>query len=166
MDGLSSGDNINGIEVVLENNGIPTSYVFDVPNLLNAVAIDVYLNVNPQQSQVQPYYSINSGEDIFSLGNPIDIPPSYFDLTDNIGLIAGLISTSGTSNTPFIGTWDFISIKEDGPKELNANPNFVDFGNQSVNSSISLNNVSITNIGSPVAGAITISEIIPHYPLL
>ncbi len=159
MDGVNSGDTTYGFEVLLEENGVANSTKYDTPGLLQAGGVDIYLSVDPQTNSVQPYYSLNDGEDVFSLGSPVVLPTSFLDPNDNQGLAVGIISTSGTSGFPYIATWDFINVTEDQPSSLANNPSILDFGSSQINSGVSQLNLEVTNLGGPAQGGIDITAI-------
>ncbi|NER15571.1 PKD domain-containing protein, partial [Spongiivirga citrea] len=159
MNGVNPGDSVDGIEVTLEENGIVTSNTYDIPNLLAATGVDIYISINPSQNSAQVFYSLNSGLDITSLGGPITIPASFLDASDNKGMAVGLIATSGSSSSPYIATWDFINITEDQPSALVATPSSLDFGQLDINSSAAELNITVVNQGGPADGPIDVSAI-------
>ncbi len=114
--GTEDTDIIDGVEVLLETNGIATSERYDVENLLDGNAVDFLINVNPELNEARPYISLDGGTTTIAIGAPITLPANFLDPTDAKGLAVGLISTSFTdlgSPTPFTAAWDFISITED-----------------------------------------------------
>ena len=115
MDGITNDDGIDGFEIVLEENGVATSTVFDVPDLLPANAIDLYIGVNPASNTAQCYYSTDGGLNLIAVGTSLSLPTSFLDATDDRGLAVGLIATSRDSGAEFTATWDFINILKSEP---------------------------------------------------
>ncbi|OZV69332.1 Kelch repeat-containing protein [Winogradskyella aurantia] len=160
MEGITSGDNLYGFEVVLENSGISTISTFDAPGLLEASAVDLYISVNPVANTAEVFYSFDSGISINTLGNnPYSLPSNFLDPNDNKGLAVGLIGTSGNSGSTYIATWDFITVSENQTSSLAPNLSPVDFGQSSINSSPNELTLEIKNLGSPSDGPIEITQI-------
>lgn len=159
MDGTSSSDSTYGFEVVLENNGTPTSSKFDVPNVLNGSSIELYISVNPSANTAQPYYSIDGGTNVIALGSPIVLPLSFLDPNDTQGMAVGIVSTAGIAGNEFSGAWDFINVTEDQNSTLAANPTSLDFGENLINGDVNQLNLNLTNQGSPGSPSIEITDI-------
>lgn len=158
MEGTTSGDGINGFQVVLESNGIVlSSDITDIAGLAGITATDIYISVDPAAGTAQPFYSVNGGENVMALGSPVSIPTSFLDAGDAKGLAVGLIATAG--NAPgFTATWDFMNVRENAPATLVATPNPMDFGGTGVNAQPIQLNLVFENTGDPVAGNLTISN--------
>ncbi|MEK6153494.1 hypothetical protein WIW50_09550, partial [Flavobacteriaceae bacterium 3-367] len=159
MNGTSNLDAIDGFEVVLENNGLATSSIYDVTGLSTANGVDIYISVNPSNNTAQAFYSLDSGQNIFSLGSAINLPSSFLSVSDNQGMAVGIIGTSGNSGIGYTGTWDFINVTEDLPGTLIADPTSIDFGQLVVNSSPAQLSLTVRNEGSPAEGPLEISSI-------
>ncbi len=159
MDGSTSGQAPYGFEATLESSGaIITNTKFDVTDLLLSSSIDVYINVDTQANTAQPYYSLDSGETVVSLGSPINLPSSFLDASDNQGLAVGIISTSGNSATPYAATWDFMNVTEDQADFLATNLAFLDFGISNTGD-ISQLSLEVTNLSGPQQGPIIVTDI-------
>ena len=159
MDGTVSGDSTYGFKVVLEENGVSTSATYDVANLLQATGVNLYISVNPSTNSAQVYYSLNNGITISSLGSTITLPASFLDPNDGVGVAVGIISTSGSSESEYIATWDFINVVEDSVNSLEPLPNMLDFGQSNTGGSINELNLSLKNLGNPNNGAIEITQL-------
>ena len=162
---FAANSGYGGIEVLSENLGIPSGKMYNryvVGDLLNAGSIDLYLSVNPANLTVQPYASVDGGTTQTPLGNPIAIPASWLDATDQMGLAVGLISTSAASNSPFNAKWDFIHVTEDQPVNSEAQALFIakpPIGNIMTGSTYNSKSYIITN-ESPVESNIQISSVV------
>lgn len=159
QNGENSGDNVYGMEVLLEDNGTVTSTTYDVAGIENAAAVEIYISVNPASGTAQPSISLNGGGTVITLGTPVSLPASFLDPNDNQGLAVGIIGTSAGPGDVFGASWDYMTISEDQPGILAVDPTSVDFGNVTENSSASEIDVQVTNLGSPSDGNITISAI-------
>uniref|UniRef100_UPI00082F6C04 PKD domain-containing protein n=1 Tax=Pseudotamlana agarivorans TaxID=481183 RepID=UPI00082F6C04 len=159
MEGVTSGDNIYGFEIVNEINGVNNTTTFDAPELLQAAGVDLYINVNPETNSARVFYSLNSGLDIVQLGSEQQLAASFLSASDNKGMAVGIIGTSGSSNSTYIATWDFINVTEDQSSTLQPNPDTLDFESLVINSSAVELNLEISNEGSPANGAIEVSGI-------
>lgn len=146
-----------GIKVNFEQNGTASVNTYNVPGILQAGAVDVYIAVNPTANTAQPYYSIDDGLTINAAGPPITLPAAYLNPADNFGLAVGIIATSNGSGVPFDASWDFLNVTEDQPgvlAALNAPLDFETFQTNAPNGSL---DVTVKNEGGPTSGAITIS---------
>ncbi|MDE3741493.1 malectin domain-containing carbohydrate-binding protein [Maribacter polysaccharolyticus] len=159
MDGITNSDGIDGFEVTVENNGTPTTTTFDVAGLLEATAVDLYVSIDPTANSAQPFYSLNGGTTVLSLGSAITLPNNFLDPSDNQGMAVGIIATSAGPAPEFTATWDFINITADQPSELSLDPDSIDFGTLAVSSGVSEMNITANNTGSPASGSIEITEI-------
>lgn len=159
MDGISNGDGVDGFEITLETNGSPSTSTYDVPGLLPATAVDIYIGVNPATNAAQPFYSMNGGISIETIGTPITLPADFLSPNDDMGMAVGIISTSVGSGPEFPATWDFINVTVDQPSNLSLNPDPVDFGTLAVSSGTAQLNITANNEGSPASGSIEITDI-------
>ncbi|WP_104734348.1 malectin domain-containing carbohydrate-binding protein [Hanstruepera ponticola] len=162
MNGTLNADALNGLQVVLEDNGIVTvNESYNIPNILNSSAINLYISVDPVSNLAQPFYSIDDGETLNLLGSPIVLPTSFLDDSDNKGLAIGLISTSrsDTSPNPFTATWDFIEVYENLDGVLSINPAPLNFGLTPVNNSQRTKYITLNNEGGPTDSSITITAL-------
>ncbi|MCF1191256.1 HYR domain-containing protein [Mangrovimonas sp. AS39] len=158
MNGISNADNINGLQVVLEEDGIvTTNYTEDVTDLLTANAIDLYFAIDPATNSAQPYYSLDKGQNLFLFGSPITLPTSFLDPTDNQGLAVGMIGTSRGSDY-FAATWDFINIEENESGILSTTPSSIDFGHTPNNINYRIKYFELQNNGGPTDDPITITD--------
>ncbi|MEM9103536.1 MAG: malectin domain-containing carbohydrate-binding protein [Pseudomonadota bacterium] len=163
--GKSSTDNIDGVEVLLEVDGVKNgqSARFNVPGLLDGNAVDLFISIDPAQSTAQLFVSTGSGTAISPIGQSIDLPNKFFDPADNQGLAVGIIATSyGASADAFSAIWDFINISEDDSGTLKAigeGDNGIDFGNLSAGAPSALFNLEITNLSGPSDPNIVIDNV-------
>ncbi len=160
MDGATDGDNEYGLQVLLESSGTVTSdNAYDVPNIINAASIDIYINVNTSAGTAQPYYSLDNGVTVNSLGTPILLPGSFLSSSDSQGMAAGIIATSAGPGDEFAAVWDFLKVTEDQPSTLGATPNPLDFGEAYINSTPVDLIIEAVNQGGPAEGPLQISAI-------
>ncbi|WP_194535002.1 PKD domain-containing protein [Zobellia nedashkovskayae] len=158
-DGLTENDNLYGFEVVKEDGASNvTSQKYDVTGLKGATSVDIYININPTANTAQPYYSVDGGENVILLGNPIVLPVELLNPNDAKGLAVGLISTSG-SGEAFTATWDFLKVTEDAEANLVLSENPVDYGVLETGSDQVQLIPTLTNEGGPSTGAIEITEV-------
>ncbi|WP_340077503.1 malectin domain-containing carbohydrate-binding protein [Leptobacterium sp. I13] len=162
MDGITDGDAIYGLQVLLEDAGTITSDTsFDIPNVLDAESVDLYISVDPTSNTALPYYSLDNGGSVIALGSPITLPASFLSAADNKGLAVGLIATSAGPGDAFSATWDFMKITENLPLTLSVNNNTsaIDFGEAPINSSDIQLIINAANLGGPESGVLQISQI-------
>ncbi|WP_338733296.1 malectin domain-containing carbohydrate-binding protein [Mangrovimonas cancribranchiae] len=162
MTGTSNADTEHGIQVLLEDNGVVTSDTkYDITDMLLSGSVYLYASIDPILQTAQPYYSIDGGNTLTLLGSPMTLPASFFDVSDNIGMAVGLISTSRSSTTPnpFTATWDYIEVYENQDGLLTTSPETVDFGLTPVLNTQRTKSVTITNAGGPTDSAITITQL-------
>ncbi len=114
MNGGSSGDGIDGFNLLLENGGSSTNTIYNVTGLTGANSVDLYFKVNPAANTAQFLYSLNGGSTIIPLGSPAVLPASFLASNDIKGMAVGLIATRGGGNG-FTATWDFINVAYDTP---------------------------------------------------
>ena len=69
---LNANGGQGGIEVVLEQAGVPASYQYPLSGGLPANAVDLYLAVDPVTGLVQPKYAQDGGA-ITNLGEPLAV---------------------------------------------------------------------------------------------
>jgi len=159
MNGTSNADSEYGIQVVLEDGGSITHDVkIDVPGILNANSISLYLSIDPALNNAQPYYSIDSGATLNLVGTPITLPSVFLDDSDNKGLAVGLIGTSRGASL-FGATWDFIEVYENQSGVLSFNPDPLDFGPTPTINTERTKFVTLKNEGGPTDGVITITNL-------
>ena len=104
-----------GVEVLIEETDVAANTQYsnsdwDGDVITEASAVDLYLEVDPQNQTAQPRVSVDGGATIFDLGAPVDIPAYWLDPNDDKGMAVGIISTSTGPGEPFDATWDFINI--------------------------------------------------------
>jgi hypothetical protein len=104
-----------GVEVLIEETDVAANTQYsnsdwDGDVITEASAVDLYLEVDPQNQTAQPRISVDGGATIFDLGAPVDIPAYWLDPNDDKGMAVGIISTSTGPGDPFDATWDFINI--------------------------------------------------------
>ena len=160
MNGTINSDAINGLQVVLEDNGVVTENMsYNIPNIINSNAIDLYVSIDPASNTAQPFYSIDNGDTLLLLGNAITLPTSFLNATDSQGLAIGLISTSRSEITPnpFTATWDFIEVYENLDGIISLRPDPLDFGLTPVNNSERTKDLKLINNGGPTDTVITVS---------
>ncbi|MFD2542006.1 HYR domain-containing protein [Lacinutrix gracilariae] len=163
MNGVSNSDSVNGLQVVLESNGVTTiDNSYDVPNILDAGSVNLYFSIDPSANTAQPFYSIDDGQTLIVLGSPITLPLNFLDATDNKGLAIGIISTArdaSSSSNPFTATWDYIEVYENQNGILAATPTPLDFGLTPTTNSLRTKQLNVSNAGGPTDDAITITAL-------
>jgi N-acetylneuraminic acid mutarotase len=159
QNGTDSGDDVYGIEVLLEDNGTVTSNTYDVVGIENTSAVEIYISVNPAAQTAQPAISLNGGQDVLVIGDPVALPASFLDPNDSKGLAVGVIATSAGPGAEFGASWDYMTISEDQPGVLAANPESIAFGDVTEGGDASEIDLELFNLGSPSDGDITISAI-------
>jgi hypothetical protein len=78
--------------------------------------VDLYLEIEPGASTVQPRYSVTTGGvtgPLRDLGAPEPIPSSW--VSGPAALAVGIISTSAGPGPEFPATWDFIEVQAPAP---------------------------------------------------
>lgn len=158
--GKNATDSIYGLEVLREENGNSIQSIrFDIPNILDGNAVELYMTVNPGNQTVQPYISIDNGNTIQTIGNPVALPDSFLSPTDNQGMAVGIISTSFGQAPEFSAIWDFIHINESTSDVLIADSQEIDFGVARSSDGDILKNISISNFNDPTEGSVSIETI-------
>ncbi len=159
-EGANNTDDIYGFEVLVEDGPLNlSSQKYDVPGILDGAGVDVYIDVNPAANTAQPYYSIDGGESVIALGDPVALPTGFLDPNDDQGLAVGLIATSSGPGPEFFATWDFLNIISDSEANLALSEDPVDFGNLAAGSGQVQLVPSLTNEGGPSAGAVEVTAI-------
>lgn len=162
MNGTVNNDGVSGLQVLLEDNGVVTlDDSYDIPNILNASAVVLYVTIDPSTNSAQPFYSIDNGQTLSLLGSPITLPSSFLDPLDNKGLAVGFISTSRSSSgsNPFTATWDYIEVYENQNGVLEIEPNTLDFGLTPITNSRRTKFLTLKNEGGPIDSDITVTGI-------
>ncbi|EGV43296.2 HYR domain-containing protein [Bizionia argentinensis JUB59] len=162
MNGMDNNDTINGLQLVLESNGIITlNSIFDIPDIINSGSINFYISIEPSTGLAQPFYSTDDGETLNLLGSTILLPNEFLDPNDIHGMAVGIISTSRSDNTanPFTATWDFIKVYENQNGVVSVNPTNLDFGMTPVNNTQRRKYVSLENEGGPTDDVMTITAL-------
>lgn len=160
MNGTANNDNISGLQILLESNGIVTSDTsYDIPNILDSGSVNLYVSIDPATLLAQPFYSIDNGQTLVVLGSPITIPIAFLDDSDSKGLAVGMISTARSQTTPnsFTATWDFIEVYENLDGMVSINPDPLDFGLTPVNNSQRTKYITLNNEGGPTDTVITVT---------
>ncbi|WP_304621894.1 malectin domain-containing carbohydrate-binding protein [Robertkochia aurantiaca] len=134
-EGTNSSDEVSGILIYTEDEGKIKENSYDIPGLTGAAGVDLYIGVNPSNQIAYISYSLDNGKTLQSVGIPVKLNPDWFNADDNMGLAVGIISTSGSSSSPFTATWDFLNVTEDQPNTLSVTPNELDFGQLSIDGS-------------------------------
>lgn len=147
MNGRVPDDDLDGIAIILESEGRTESQVLDIPGILEAIGVDLYLGVNPQTGVLQVSYSLDNGQTVLALGYQMFLPENFFTMDDDHGLAVGIISTAGDSGTGFTATWDFLNVTEDQPNTMAAEPEAIDFGILPINSSPTEISTELFNLG-------------------
>ena len=111
---LKLGFHANGgtpkLRVVIENDGIATSSQYDVTGLDEAIEINFYLEIFPDDGMVQPKYALGNDSPT-SLGSPITLSDDLLDVLQNQNALAiGIISTSRGTDSTLNATWDYIKV--------------------------------------------------------
>ncbi|WP_010180159.1 Kelch repeat-containing protein [Aquimarina agarilytica] len=158
--GTNPSDSIYGLEVLREedSNNVQ-SQRFNIPNILAGNAVELFFTVIPSDQTAQPYISIDNGNTIQKIGNPINLPDSFLSPTDDQGMAVGIISTSFGQAPEFSTIWDFMHISESTPDVLKPDSEIVDFGLVNTNDGNILRNISISNLNDPSEGSVNITSI-------
>jgi len=163
--------NNNGNEafqILVENNGSTSDQLINVPNLLDATAIKLFLSVDPTAGTVQASYSAD-GSPRTDVGSPVTLTGDLLAVVQGnytIGgqpsaLAVGAIATS-TGNAPeFAASWDYFEVTQN-PSETQAvvevdtgGINGSTFGNSSFNiTNTSTNGAQITNVTFDLSSAV------------
>ncbi|MFL0352385.1 malectin domain-containing carbohydrate-binding protein [Xanthomarina sp. GH4-25] len=160
MNGVLNNDAENGLQVLLEDNGVVTSDTkYDIPNITNASSIGLYASIDPAANTAQAFYSIDDGQTLVLLGSPITLPTSFLDASDNKGLAVSLISTARTDSAAdsFTATWDYIKVYENLDGVLSIIPDVLDFGLTPAINSQRTKHITINNDGGPTDSVITVT---------
>lgn len=153
----SAASGVNGsIEILSEIDGVATvsANAFDV--VFGSDAVDLFLEIDPANLSVTPYYQITSNGVLGPLktfGSALDLPLAW--LTGSTKLAVGLISTS-YFGTPFTATWDLIeALPLDNP--LNLPPTVTALAPQTVavNTPVQLDGV-VTDDGQPASSVLSV----------
>ncbi|WP_224490189.1 malectin domain-containing carbohydrate-binding protein [Robertkochia flava] len=159
MNGSNQNDNLDGIAIVLETQGNTEIQIIDIPGILGAIGVDLYMGINPKTKTMQASYSLDNGQTVLALGNELLLPDNFFTPDDNHGLAVGIISTAGNSGVGFTATWDFLNVTEDQPNTLTANPDAIDFGITTINSNPSGISLELFNLGGNEDPVIEITDL-------
>jgi hypothetical protein len=164
MNGTSNADTEQGLQVLLEDNGIVTiNNTYDVPGILNAGSVSLYFSIDPATNTAQPFYSIDDGQTLIVLGSPITLPSNFLDSLDTKGLAISMISTArdatGSSSNPFTATWDYVEVYENQNGILSPSPDPLDFGLTPTVNSLRTKPLNVSNEGGPTDDAITITAL-------
>ncbi|MBX2848027.1 MAG: hypothetical protein KTR16_06895 [Acidiferrobacterales bacterium] len=161
--GTSAADAIDGVQIVLEDDGIVTTDMrYDLVDLLTINAVDIYLSVDPSASTVQVYVSTDGGVTVSAVGTSITVPVSFFDDSDGFGMATGIISSStGSTAVPFSAAWDFLNVSIDQPGiiETSVGSGGVDFGTITVDSEATLINLGLKNLSGPADPQLSITNL-------
>ena len=162
MNGTMNNDALNGLQLVLESNGIVlVDEIHNVANITNSGSLDLYISINPATFEAQPFYSTDDGNSLNLLGSPIILPAIFLDPNDNKGLAVGMISTARSDATPntFTATWDFFEVYENLNGILAVEQDPLDFGLTPVTNNQRTKNLVINNEGGPTDDVISITGI-------
>lgn len=138
-------------EVLYENGGTPSSQLVNVPTILNATAITLYLSVDPGKSTVQASYSAD-GVTRTNIGTPVTIAGPLLSAVQGTytingqasALAAGPIATSTGAAPEFAASWDFFEVTQnpsDAQAKIEVNTSGLD-GSTFSNNSFVIENIS------------------------
>ncbi|WP_162558723.1 PKD domain-containing protein [Robertkochia solimangrovi] len=156
--GTTYGDGKNGISIYREENQIGTESLFDVEGLTEANAIELYIQVKPSSNKVQAYYSIDSGANLYPVGDEMDLPAGVLDPNDEFGVAVGMISSTTASAGTFSATWDYINAFKNISNKLSTESDIIDF-EEVYGTDVVSELTKIINQGGPGDDAITITGI-------
>ncbi|MBL7474052.1 PKD domain-containing protein [Robertkochia sp. 1368] len=159
MNGTLPGDELDGIEILLESEGVVESQIINVPGLVDAIGVDLYLGIDPKTRTLDVAYSLDNGKSVSGIGNQTFLPADFFDPGDDQGLAVGIISTAGAAEEGYTATWDFLNVTEDQPGRITARPDAIDFGFLTVNSSPAEVILEVINLGGSDDPPVTITSI-------
>ena len=159
--GTTENDGIGGIQVLLETDGIPESKaIVDVPGILLANNLDLYLTVDPASNTAQTYISVDAGNTIQTIGSPVTLPESFLNPLDDQGLAIGLLaSADGATAPPFAAAWDYLTVTQDKPGEILAQSSSVSFGVIAINAKNVRRSLVLKNESGPGDPIIDITNV-------
>lgn len=158
--GVSTDDETDGIEILLESDDGIIKERIDVPGLLDGNAVDIFIHIIPTVFQAQVYISTDGGININAIGEAVTLPDSFLDENDDKGMAAGIIATS-TGASAFSSIWDFMNVTIDQPGVIEANidEGGIDFGRIVLGGNTALLNLEVSNLSGPADDLIDISSI-------
>ena len=117
---LHANNGTGGIQVIQENNGIPTIQSYTINNLFNAAFIKLALSVNPATGSVQPMYSVDGGSPTPLGSGPLSTTDSLLNVIQSptSGMAVGVTASSVNSGATFTAIWDDISLLFNDPNAL------------------------------------------------
>ncbi len=158
--GTNSNDSVDGISVLIESDGVSLlNENYDVANLLENSAVDLYITVEPSNSTALVFVSSDGGNTILQVGAQFDLPSSFFDGNDQKGLAVGIIASSEGASPEFSAIWDYININSASSNSLEATLSKLNFGVKQVNSGVIQRNIEVGNVNDPNEGSVEITSI-------
>lgn len=103
------------LEVVHEVAGVPTAVRVAAPGFLDAIGVDLALDVDPVAATVQPMAG-TFGNPLAPAGPPVALVPGsalHAAVTGPAPLAVGVIATSRGAS-PFVATWDYFDVLPNG----------------------------------------------------
>ncbi|WP_051941854.1 malectin domain-containing carbohydrate-binding protein [Maribacter forsetii] len=156
------------LQILYEENGVSSDdQVINVPGILAATAIKLYLSVDPGTGSVQASYTIDSG-DRTEIGNPVTVSGDLLAAVQGSytingvpsALAAGPIATSANASPEFSASWDYFLVEQNLSETsalVEINTNGID-GSTYGNSSFYIKNnaigANITNVTFNLATAL------------
>ncbi|MEH0155278.1 T9SS type A sorting domain-containing protein [Limibacter armeniacum] len=134
-------------EVVLEVNGTTQINRYPIERLDEAIEVIFMLDVDPANATVQPYLSIDDGETIEQLGEPMSIPTSWLSASDNQGLAAGIISTASPEGDNIAAMWTHFNVVPNDIADISLSSQSLDFESSGLGSHTPMRIVELTNLG-------------------
>ncbi len=158
--GVNPNDSVHGISVLIESNGVLLlNKNYDIANLLDNSAVDLYIHVDPSNSNALVFVSSDAGNTIQQVGTQFDLPLSFFDRNDQKGLAVGIIASSEGASPEFSAIWDYININSASSNSLEATLSKLDFGIIQENSGAIQRSIEIRNVNDPNEGSVEITSV-------
>ncbi|RYZ60965.1 MAG: choice-of-anchor D domain-containing protein, partial [Chitinophagaceae bacterium] len=109
---LTSNGGAGGIQVVVENEGVPTVFEYPLTGGIPTSTMDLLLKFNPTNNTVQAAYACNNDE-VLDIGTPVPVSGATLAALQGATTLAvGIISTSQGGPT-FTASWDFLKLNYD-----------------------------------------------------
>lgn len=100
-----------GIEVVVENDGVPVHTQYNVPGVGDVFGVRLGLVINPANGFVRAQYSMTTGP-LIDLGDGFYVQGDFLEALKGPQAVAtGVIATSRGTTGQFVATWDHIRVE-------------------------------------------------------
>jgi hypothetical protein len=99
----------NALELLLEQDDVVDSRILPAGNLLAAESLTLVLLIDPQNGRTRAMVGIDDADPV-AVGEPITLPPHWFDPDDERGLAVGVIATS-RGGRAFAAHWSLLAVE-------------------------------------------------------